>query len=84
MSSESSSVTWLPALGACDAVDAHELGMMPPTYVTCLEVGQYADPDAVLAAATGRDLTMFTPVVEPDATMSVPARVDALLEGRLG
>ena len=27
--------------------------MMPPTYVTCLEVGQYADPDAVLAAATG-------------------------------
>jgi len=84
VSSESSSVTWLPALRACEAADAHELGMMPPTYVTCLEVGQYADPDAVLAAATGRDLTMFTPVVEPDATMSVPARVDALLEGRLG
>ena len=56
VSTESSSVTWLSALGACDAVDADELGMMPPTYVTCLEVGQYADPDAVLAAATGRDL----------------------------
>ncbi len=87
VSSESSSVTWLPALAACDAVDAHELGMMPPTYVTCLEVGQYADPDAVLAAATGRDLTMFTPAVEEEdegATMSIPARAVPLLEARRG
>ena len=87
VSTESSSVTWLPALGACDAVDAHELGMMPPTYVTCLEVGQYADPGAVLAAAVGRDLEMFTPAVEgadDAATMSVPTRVDGLLEARGG
>jgi 8-oxo-dGTP pyrophosphatase MutT (NUDIX family) len=84
VSSESSSVTWLPALGACDAVDAHELGMMPPTYVTCLEVGQYADPEAVLAAAGERDLRMFTPVVDDDATMSVPARTVPLLEARGG
>ncbi len=87
VSSESSSVTWLPALGACDAVDAHELGMMPPTYVTCLEVGQYADPGAVLAAAVGRDLEMFTPAVEgadDAATMSVPTRVHGLLEARGG
>jgi 8-oxo-dGTP pyrophosphatase MutT (NUDIX family) len=84
VSSESSSVTWMSALGACDAVDAGELGMMPPTYVTCLEVGQYADPDAVLASATERDLTMFTPEVEADATMSVPERVHALLEARSG
>ena len=87
VSTESSSVTWLPALGACDAVDAHELGMMPPTYVTCLEVGQYADPGAVLAAAVGRDLEMFTPAVEgadDAATMSVPDRVVSLLEARRG
>jgi hypothetical protein len=84
VSSESSSVTWMSALGACDAVDAQEIGMMPPTYVTCLEVGQYADPGAVLASATGRDLTMFTPAVEPDATMSVPDRVSDLLEARRG
>ncbi len=87
VSSESSSVTWLPALGACDAVDAHEIGMMPPTYVTCLEVGQYADPGAVLAAAVGRDLEMFTPAVEgadDAATMSVPTRVHGLLEARGG
>ncbi len=84
VSRESSSVTWLPALAACDAVDAQELGMMPPTYVTCLEVGQYAGPDAVLTAAHGRDLTMFTPAVEDDATMSVPARTVPLLEARGG
>jgi 8-oxo-dGTP pyrophosphatase MutT (NUDIX family) len=87
VSSESSSVTWMSALAACDAVDSHELGMMPPTYVTCLEVGQYADPGAVLVAATGRDLTMFTPAVEGEgggATMSVPERYGALLEARLG
>jgi 8-oxo-dGTP pyrophosphatase MutT (NUDIX family) len=87
VSSESSSVSWTSALGACDAVDAHELGMMPPTYVTCLEVGQYADPGAVLAAAPGRDLTMFTPAVEGEgenATMSVPERMVPLLEARLG
>jgi 8-oxo-dGTP pyrophosphatase MutT (NUDIX family) len=87
VSTESSSVTWMSALGACDAVDAKQIGMMPPTYVTCLEVGQYADPDAVLAAAPGRDLTMFTPAVERDgegATMSVPDRVTPLLEARVG
>ena len=87
VSSESSSVTWMPALAACDAVDSHELGMMPPTYVTCLEVGQYADPGAVLAAADGRDLGMFTPAVEQDgesATMSIPDRVSALMEARRG
>jgi 8-oxo-dGTP pyrophosphatase MutT (NUDIX family) len=84
VSSESSTVTWMSALGACDAVDEQQIGMMPPTYVTCLEVGQHADPDAVLVAAAGRDLTMFTPSVEADSTMSVPDRVVPLLEARLG
>jgi 8-oxo-dGTP pyrophosphatase MutT (NUDIX family) len=87
VSRESSSVTWMSALGACDAVDAERIGMMPPTYVTCLEVGQYADSNALLAAATARDLTMFTPAVEhhgEGATMSVPERVVPLLEARLG
>jgi 8-oxo-dGTP pyrophosphatase MutT (NUDIX family) len=87
VSSESSSVSWMSPLGACDAVDAHDLVMMPPTYVTCLEVGQHGDPDAVLAAATGRDMAMFTPTVEGDdegAMMSVPERAVPLLEARSG
>jgi 8-oxo-dGTP pyrophosphatase MutT (NUDIX family) len=82
VSSESSSVTWMSPLGACAAVDTGELGMMPPTYVTCLEIGQYADPAAVLASAAGRDLTMFTPTVDADDTVTVPARVIPLLEAR--
>jgi 8-oxo-dGTP pyrophosphatase MutT (NUDIX family) len=87
VSSESSSVTWMSALGACDAVDAEELAMMPPTYVTCLEIGQYADPGDVLEAAPGRDLTMFTPAIEGQGdavTMSIPAGARGLLEARLG
>jgi 8-oxo-dGTP pyrophosphatase MutT (NUDIX family) len=87
VSSESSSVTWMSPLGACDAADAHELVMMPPTYVTCLEVGQHTHPEAVLSAASGRDMAMFTPTVEgngEDATMSVPERVLPLLEARSG
>jgi 8-oxo-dGTP pyrophosphatase MutT (NUDIX family) len=86
VSRESSSVLWSGALDACDAVDKGEIAMMPPTYVTCLEVGQYADPDALLAASrAGRDLVMFTPAVEGGddlATMSVPDRVAALLAAR--
>ena len=37
--------------GACGAVDAGEMLMMPPTYLTCLEVARHADPADVLAAA---------------------------------
>jgi 8-oxo-dGTP pyrophosphatase MutT (NUDIX family) len=84
VSRESSSVLWSSALGACDAVDAEEIGMMPPTYVTCLEIAQYADPAAVLAASPARDMTMFTPTVDPDHRMSVPDRAVPLLEARRG
>jgi 8-oxo-dGTP pyrophosphatase MutT (NUDIX family) len=85
VSTESSSVTWLPAIGACDAVDAGELGMMPPTYLTCLEVGRRDSPAAVLGAAEGRSVEMFTPAVEGEgeaATMSMPRRLWPLVEAR--
>jgi 8-oxo-dGTP pyrophosphatase MutT (NUDIX family) len=85
VSTESSSVTWLSARGACDAVDDGELGMMPPTYLTCLEVAQHASPDEVLAAARGRVVEMYTPVVEgagADAMLSMPERLSPLVEAR--
>src|SRR5215217_4190978 len=63
VSSESSSVTWMPALEAVQAVDDGELMMMPPTYLTCLEIGQHADPAEVLAVSAGRSVDMFTPEV---------------------
>ena len=78
-------MTWLGASAACDAVDAGELGMMPPTYLTCLEVAQHASPAEVLAAAPERVVEMFTPVVEgtgDDATLSVPSRLAWVVEAR--
>jgi len=87
VSSESSSVAWMPALQAVQAVDDGELMMMPPTYLTCLEVGQHADPAAVLAAAADRSVDMFTPEVTgeaDEATLSMPDRLRPLVEERLG
>ena len=61
--------------------------MLPPTYLTCLEVGQYADPAAALAASAERTIDMFTPEVvgeAEDATLSMPDRLRPLVEQRLG
>jgi 8-oxo-dGTP pyrophosphatase MutT (NUDIX family) len=85
VSTESSSVTWLSARAACDAVDAGDLGMLPPTYFTCLEIAALATPDDVLAAAPGRVVEMFTPELEGQgeaATLSSPARLAPLVEAR--
>jgi 8-oxo-dGTP pyrophosphatase MutT (NUDIX family) len=85
VSTESSSVTWMGAGAACDAVDAGELGMMPPTYLTCLEISQHPTPADVLAAAPSRVVDMFTPSVEgtgAEATLSVPPWLADVLEAR--
>jgi 8-oxo-dGTP pyrophosphatase MutT (NUDIX family) len=85
VSTESDSVTWLPAMQAVGDVEAERLLMLPPTYLSCLEVGQYADPEAVLAAARGRHVEMFTPQVEETddgGVLTVPPRLEALLASR--
>ena len=87
VSSESSSVAWMPALEAVQAVDDGELMMMPPTYLTCLEVAQHADQADVLVAAADRSIYMFTPEVtgeSDEATLSMPDRLRPLVEERLG
>jgi hypothetical protein len=87
VSTESSSVTWMGALDAASAVDAGQLLMMPPTYLTCLEVGLHSSPKEVLAAAADRGpVEMFVPEVEGEgdsASLSVPERLRALVEARL-
>ena len=78
-------MTWLPAMAAVEDVEQEQMFMLPPTYLTCLEVGQYDDPAAVLDAAQGRTVEMYTPQVEenPDGgTLSVPPRFETLLESR--
>jgi 8-oxo-dGTP pyrophosphatase MutT (NUDIX family) len=85
VSTESDQVTWLPAMQAVSDVEAQRMLMLPPTYLTCLEVGQYADPAGVLDAARDRSVEMFMPEVEEDdagAALSIPARFEALLKAR--
>jgi 8-oxo-dGTP pyrophosphatase MutT (NUDIX family) len=83
VSSESSSVTWLPAIEAVEQVEGRELMMLPPTYLTCLEVASYDDPAAVIGA--GRTVEMFMPQVVSSGeefVLSRPERFEALLESR--
>lgn len=85
VSSESSQVSWLPAMAAVRSVEADEMLMLPPTYLTCLEVGQFAHPDEVLAAAATRRVEMFTPEVEGEgdaATLSLPDGLRPLMASR--
>ncbi len=82
VSSESSSVIWAAARTAVEAVDSEELMMLPPTYLTCLEIGQFGSPREVLAEASARSVDMFTPaVVEEDGTptLSIPDRLQELV-----
>ena len=84
VSSESSEVTWLPARVVVDRADAGDVLMLPPTYLTCLEVGTFASPEDVLAASD-RDVDMFTPAVEPLGegwTLSMPDRLRPLVADR--
>jgi 8-oxo-dGTP pyrophosphatase MutT (NUDIX family) len=85
VSSESSSVTWLPARVAADRADAGELALMPPTYLTSMEVGTHATPEEVLEVAASRSVEMFTPSVEPlgdEWTLSMPDRLRPLVASR--
>ncbi len=85
VSTESSSVHWVPARLAADQADGGELAMMPPTYLTCLEVGQLSTPADVLTVAEGRTVDMFTPAVEPLGegwTLSMPDRMRPLVADR--
>jgi len=85
VSTESSAVTWLPALEAVGQVEAGEIMMLPPTYLTALEVGQYADPAAVLSATSSRRVTMFMPQVlesGDEFVLSSPPGTEALLATR--
>ncbi|HEX2895496.1 MAG TPA: NUDIX hydrolase [Marmoricola sp.] len=85
VSTESSSVTWLPASGAVEAVEAGDMFMLPPTYLTCLEVSGFGSPESLVAEAAGRTVEMFTPSVVPDEdefVLSMPERYAALLAAR--
>ncbi|MGH3412832.1 MAG: NUDIX hydrolase [Marmoricola sp.] len=85
VSTESDAVAWSPVMGAVEAAERQEIGMLPPTYFTCLEVGQHDAAEQVLAAAADRTAQMFMPepVEEDGETMlSMPERLRPLLAAR--
>lgn len=87
VSSESDQVVWKPARTAADEADAGTLAMLPPTYLTCLEIGQHASVSEVMDAAEGRTVEMFMPEVEPlgeGFTLSMPDRLRPLVAARRG
>jgi len=85
VSTESSSVTWTGALEAVEQVERGDIFMLPPTWLTCLDVAQHADPDAVLVEARGRTVEMYMPEVVPDGEefiLSTPPAYAALMAAR--
>ena len=84
VSGESDLVTWLPAAEALRQGDAGTIALMPPTYLTCLDVAAHATPADVLAAARGRTVEMFMPrFVEGDPPLlTIPAEYDERLAAR--
>jgi 8-oxo-dGTP pyrophosphatase MutT (NUDIX family) len=85
VSSESSSVTWTGALDAVEQVEQQRILMLPPTWLTCLEVAQHADPDSALAAAQDRTVEMFMPEVVADGhefILSTPPQYAELMASR--
>ena len=85
VSSESSSVTWLPVAEAAAMADRGEVVMLPPTHLTCLDVARFGTPGEVLAEAAGRAVSMFMPEVVAEGEqlyLSTPPHYASLLSGR--
>jgi hypothetical protein len=59
-----------------------EMLMLPPTYLTSLEVAQHADPAEVVDAAHGRTVEMHTPglaALGEGWTLSIPEHLRSVL-----
>ena len=85
VSTESSAVQWTAAMDAVEQVEQQRMMMMPPTWLTCLDVGQHADVDAVLAESRSRTVDIYTPEVVADGddfVLSTPPHYSALLAAR--
>lgn len=85
VSTESDHVVWLSAIQAVEQAEEREILMLPPTYITSLDIAEYADPEAVLVAAAERRVEMFCPAVEEEGegfTLTRPPLADALLANR--
>jgi 8-oxo-dGTP pyrophosphatase MutT (NUDIX family) len=81
VSSESDQVVWMPVRDVIDAVDRKQMAMLPPTYATCLELYDFAEPAAALASAGARDRSPILPemqVGDDGAYLRLPHRLVSL------
>ncbi|HEX6249310.1 MAG TPA: NUDIX hydrolase [Nocardioidaceae bacterium] len=89
VSTESDDVTWMPVREAITAADREQMLVLPPQYVTFLELFDHPTPRDALAAAAGRDLQCIEPTgsVEGDqAYIALPehlAELAAHVAGRM-
>jgi 8-oxo-dGTP pyrophosphatase MutT (NUDIX family) len=63
VSGEADAVHWMRPADAMAAVDAGTLRMLPPTYVTLMQLAEYATPAQALAAAAEREIHTVLPEV---------------------
>jgi 8-oxo-dGTP pyrophosphatase MutT (NUDIX family) len=83
VSSESDHVVWASVRDAVETVDEGRLAMLPPTYLTCLELYDFTSADQALAAAASRDRTPILPELQADEEggyLQLPSRLVALRE----
>jgi 8-oxo-dGTP pyrophosphatase MutT (NUDIX family) len=71
VSGEADRVTWMRAGDALAAVDSGAMAMLPPTYITLREIGDFRSVDDVWAAAAERRITTVVPGVEIDGEVGL-------------
>jgi hypothetical protein len=68
VSTESDHVVWLPAMTAVEQAESQDILMLPPTYLTSLDMARFGTPEEVIAEAADRRVEMFTPAVTESET----------------
>ncbi len=66
VSGEADHAAWMPLAAALAAVDAGDMAMLPPTYVTCRELSAVGNASAALTASAGRRITPVMPRLVAD------------------
>ncbi len=75
----------MSAADAAAAADSGTMMMLPPTFLTCLDVAQHPTVHHVLDESRTRSLEMFCPAVEPlgdGYTLSLPERLRPMVAHR--
>lgn len=78
VSGEADHVAWMTPAAALAGVEAGDMGMLPPTYVTLRDIAEYTSIEQVWRAAPERRITPIVPGVEivgDAALLTLPAEI---------